>query len=521
MENNAVIYARYSSSSQDEQTIEMQINKCRDFANKNDLIVVDEYTDEAKSGRTGKRTGLQQILTDSKKGTFKYVIMYMSDRYFRNTREALDYEDKLNNNGVELLYTMEQYDNTPQGKYMKLINYANNQLYSDMYAVRIANGIENNANKFLSIGNGSIPFGYKSVEKRILLDDENAPYVKMIFEMYANGSTMADIIRHLNSLGVKTQRKQDFNKSSIKRILKNRRYLGIYIYKGKETPDKIPRIIDDDLFNKVQLLLNKNQKAPGRRKAKEEYLLTTKLFCGECKEMMVGVSGTSKTKDLHYYYSCKNTKRKLCNKKNVRKEYLEEKVFDTIYKTLTKENIHQIAVNVVKITEENQDLDNLSLLNKNQKKLEKEKDNLINAVAECDISSIRKSLYEKIEQTDVKLKDIARQIYEEEKNKLKLSVTKVEFFLSRLKNVSSSNIQSKRTLIDVLVNKIYLYSDKMIIILNTQEKELEVDIDTLNTQKSSSVGSFSPPIDNSSPYFRDFFLFKILKHTLKHTFLYH
>ncbi len=490
--NNAVIYARYSSSSQDEQTIEMQLKRCREFANNNDLVVIDEYTDEAKSGRNGNRDGLQQILIDSKKKKFQYVIMYMSDRYFRNTMEALTFEKELNKNGVKLLYTIEKFDDSPFGNYMKIMSYANAQLYSDMFAIKIASGLENNASKFLSTGSG-IPFGYKTIDKKIYIDEETAPYVKEIFEMYSRGKTMADIIRYLNSLNIKTKRNGNFNKSSITRILKNRRYLGIYIFRDKETPGKMPKIIDDDLFYNVQMLLEKNKKAPGRRRAKEDYILTTKLFCGECKEMMTGLSGTSKTGKLHSYYSCKNARNKSCIKHNVKKDYLEDIVFDEITKVLTSDNINEIAVNVVKITESLQDFSKLNQINKSIKKLEKKKSNLISAVSECDSASIRKSLYDEITVIENEYNQLLKDKYEEEKNKIKLTVPQVKFFLVKLMNKSHSNIKARKALIEVLINKIYLYNDRMIIIFNTQDKEMSVDIDVIEESKSSSIDSSSPP----------------------------
>ena len=141
--------------------------------------------------------------------------------------------------------------------------------------------------------------------------------------MYVNGYLMADIIRHLNNRHIKTVTGGDFNKNSIRNILLNKKYIGIYTYNGNDTYDGIPRIIDNNTFNKVQEIMFKNKKAPARARAKTEYLLTTKLFCGHCKDLMTGYSGTSKTGKLHNYYMCNNARKKLCNKKAVQKDYIE------------------------------------------------------------------------------------------------------------------------------------------------------------------------------------------------------
>ena len=87
---------------------------------------------------------------------------------------------------------------------------------------------------------------------------------------------MADIRHFLNENGVKTSKGNLYNKDSIRRILTNRKYLGIYIYGDNEVPGGIPRIIGDREFNDTQALLEKNKKAPARAKAVEEYYLLTK-----------------------------------------------------------------------------------------------------------------------------------------------------------------------------------------------------------------------------------------------------
>ncbi len=74
---------------------------------------------------------------------------------------------------------------------------------------------------------GVIPLGYKvNGEKSFVLDEEIAPIVKTVFEMFVAGSNYADLIRYLNGRGVKTTKGGEFNKNRFQRILSNRRYLG-------------------------------------------------------------------------------------------------------------------------------------------------------------------------------------------------------------------------------------------------------------------------------------------------------
>ncbi len=88
-------------------------------------------------------------------------------------------------------------------------------------------------------------------------------------------------------------------------------------------PDGIPAIVPIDLFERVQEKMAKNKKAPARHKAEDDYLLTTKLFCGYCGAYHCGESGTSRTGLVHHYYKCVpvKKKRKECHKKPVKKPF--------------------------------------------------------------------------------------------------------------------------------------------------------------------------------------------------------
>ena len=292
---NAAIYARFSSSSQREASIEEQEKICREYANRNQYVVVKVYHDNALTGRNDNSPSLKKLLADSSKNLFEIVLVYSIDRFGRNLVQTLQNENKLNENGVTLLSATESFTNDPSGRFFRNLMMAHAQYYSDELSMKIKRGMDYNAEKCLSTG-GNVALGYtiNKEDKHFYVDDNTAPIVQKIFEMYAGGKTVTEITTHLNSLGLKSARGQAFNKNSLHTILKNKRYIGIYTYKGKEIPGGIPRIISDELFNKVAEIMAKNKKAPARAKAKVEYILTTKLFCGHCKEMMTGISATGK-----------------------------------------------------------------------------------------------------------------------------------------------------------------------------------------------------------------------------------
>ena len=164
-------------------------------------------------------------------------------------------------------------------------------------------------------GTGTI--GYKIDEDKFYhLDPLTAPLVLEAFQQYDNGERMVEIVNFLNDKGVRNMQDGKMTHSSVNTMLKNRRYIGELSFRDIVVPDAIPAIVPKDLFDRVQKRMDKNKRAPACGKADEEYLLTTKLFCGKCGALMFGESGTSATGRTYYYYKCANVKRrKGCNKK--------------------------------------------------------------------------------------------------------------------------------------------------------------------------------------------------------------
>ena len=312
---NVVIYARFSSHSQTEQSIEGQLKACYEYAERYKYTVIGEYIDRALTGTSDKRPNFLKMIEDSNKKAFQGVLVYQLDRFSRNRYDSAIYKNKLKKNGVRVLSAKENITDDASGILMESVLEGMAEYYSTELSQKIRRGLDINASKCLYTG-GGVALGFRVDEtKHFQIDEATAPIVREIFEMYANGSTITEINSMMNSRRIVTSTGSEFNKNSLKTLLKNKRYIGIYTYKGTETPNGIPRIIDDELFFRVQEMLEKNKKAPARARAKEEYLLTTKLFCGKCKEMMTGYCGTSMTKAKHYYYMCNNRKKRLCHKK--------------------------------------------------------------------------------------------------------------------------------------------------------------------------------------------------------------
>ena len=341
-----VIYARYSSHNQKDASIEQQVAECMKYAERIHLPIVNTYADRAVSGKTDRRPSWQQLMKDAEKGQFQYVLSWKSNRIGRDMMQAMVNESRLNEFGVRVLYAEEDFDDTAAGRFA-LRNMMNvNQFYSENMAEDIRRGLADNARQCKS--NGRLPLGLKRGEDgRIVIDEAGAEIVREIYSRVADYEPFAEILDDLNARGLKTKSGARWNKGSFTTILHNERYRGIYIYDDIRIEGGIPRIISDPLFFKVQEVckMKKNPQGTGRHRiGGADYLLTGKLKCGHCGRYMVGMSGTSRSGELYYYYSCQGHKEKTCSKKNVRRDAIEQAVARAIMMyCLTDEIIEWLA----------------------------------------------------------------------------------------------------------------------------------------------------------------------------------
>ena len=495
---NVVIYARYSSDRQTEQSIEGQLKECYEYARRNDYTVIGEYIDRAISGTTDHRPEFLRMIADGDKKTFQAVLVYQLDRFARNRYDSATYKAKLKKNGIRVLSARENISDDASGVLMEAVLEGMAEYYSVELSQKIRRGMNINAEKCLSTG-GNVALGFcVDGEKRFQIDPDTAPVVRKIFEMYASGYTMADIIRYLNTNHIKTSYGNEFNKNSINRILRNKRYIGVYTYRGTEVPEGLPRIVSDNLFYEVQDMMSKKKKAPARAKAFEGYILSTKLFCGHCKAAMTGISGTSKTGAKYHYYQCVTNRRdKSCPKKMVRKDFIEDLVVTETRKLLTKENIDRIAKEVVRLCEQEKDTDNLKRLRKLLKENEQATENLFKALESGQIVDV---IAERISQKKQEHNELERLILEETSAHPLPTVNEVRFFLNQFRKGNVNDKKYKKALIDTFVNKIYLYDDKMTVLYNTQDSHSDVTIDNLSLSRVALVeaGRVELPSENPS-----------------------
>lgn len=312
---------RYSSANQSEQSIEGQERVCKEYCRKNQLTIVDEYIDRATSAfkDTDKRFAFQRMMEDSAKNRFEGVVVYKLDRFARNRYDSATYKARLKKNGVKVISATENIGDNPESVILESVLEGMAEFYSLELAQKIHRGQKESALKGKYVG-GRIPLGYKIVDGKYAIDPITAPIVKEAFREYANGMNITELCERFNKKGYRTSKGAEFNKNSFKIMFKNEKYIGTYRYQDVCIENGIPSIVSKPLFEKVQEMIKTNKSAPAKATAKVRYLLSGKIFCGECGDRMNGESGYSKSGRLYHYYTCSGRKTHTgCVKNQLRK----------------------------------------------------------------------------------------------------------------------------------------------------------------------------------------------------------
>ena len=487
----AVIYARYSSDSQREASIEGQLRDCKDYAEKNGITVVGTYIDRAYSAKTDDRPEFQHMIKDSAKKIFDVVLVWKLDRFARNRYDAVNYKHQLEKNGVHLVSAMEPISQGPEGIMVESMLIGMAEYYSAELALKVARGERENALQCKYNG-GVVPLGFTiGKEDRLYhIDPETAPIVQEIFTRYADGEPAEKIAASLNERGLRTRTGKPFVKNSFFQIFRNRRYIGEYRYKDIVTPGGIPAIVDQDLFDRVQRRFEQNRIAHGRP-AKEDvsYLLTTKLFCGKCGTLMGGESGTSHMGNTYYYYKCGNAKRHgkaHCDLKAIRKEPLERFVVDTAIKVIFSDEIIERLIDLVMEAQQKENT-RLPVLKDQLRDTEKRLANLLEAIEQGILTPTTK---QRLDELEARKEALNTSILEEELKKPVLTREWIRFWLEKFRKGDVGSTEHQRQIIDTFVNSVYVFDDRVVLNFNFTD-------DAKTVTREEVLGSSA--VDNAPP----------------------
>ena len=490
VETTAVVYARYSSHGQTEQSIEGQIAAAQKYAEQHGYTIIHIYADRAMTGRNDDREEFQKMLSDTATRQFGVILLWKIDRFGRNREEIAFNRYRCKKNGVRVERVAEDVPDGPEGVILDSVLEGMAEYYSLQLAQNVRRGQRESAKKSQTVGGCKI-IGYNvnPDTKRYEVDPKTAPFVTEVFKRYANGETISEIVAWLNAQGVRTTRGGEFTVNSLHRLLKNEKYTGVYIFHDIRNEGGMPALIDRATFDKAQEMLKVNRRAPARVWSKTEYLLTDKLFCGHCGTMMVGESGHGRNGTKHNYYTCWNRKKKkTCDKKPIRQDVIEPLVLSAIGKLLENPATLENIADQVWAAYERSDTsgDTIKALDKQIADVDRALSNVMKAIEMGIINEMTKARMDEL--TDQKQALSAARAEAGLAGGFKLTRDMILFFLQDMAALDRSNRDCQKRLIKTFVNAIYLYDDHFDIAFNyTSNGKMVVKMQEINDTTSGEV----------------------------------
>ena len=466
----AVIYARYSSSSQTEQSIEGQLRDCYKIVEDMGFTVVKEYIDRALTGKNDERPQFRKMIHDSAFGTFDVVITWKMDRFARNRTDSALYKKILKDNGVKVIYAAEKIPEGNEGVILESVLEGLAEYFSLDLAQKTIRGKKESIRKGKHVG-GAVLYGYKlDPSKYYLIDEATAPVIRKIFNDYVSGVKATDIAKNLNAAGIKTKAGDNWTRVKIGQVLNNKKYAGIYESYDVQCDTKIPHIVDPEVFETAQQMLAQNRKAGGRNKSKYKYLLSGKIKCGVCGSAMCGNHAhidRAKTK-IRCYYTCQGKKEQRgCNAKSIHRDLVEKLVLENTMKIILQDDfIDNIAVKIIELNELEDDSASLIKVYEAEiKELEAKIENIMTAIED---GIAPKRMMERINDLEERESKLQEQI---ETERLKISNTilskdQIVYWLSMFKDGNIHSEEFCNKLIDLFVNKVVVYPNKIEIYYN-------------------------------------------------------
>jgi site-specific DNA recombinase len=357
----AAIYARVSSDRQDvDLSISAQLRSLREYAAKNNLVVVREFVDEAESGRTSARPAFRGMisLAKLKQKPFEVILVWKLNRFARNREDSIIYKSLLRRQGIQVISINELLEPTPAGRMLEGIIEVLDEFYSANLAQDVTRGMRESASRGYFSG-GKPPYGYNISKVRdghkmrstLVPNTVTAPVIRRMFEECQSGKGTREIARGLDSDGITTPNGKRWVGTAVLRILYNEAYIGTLVWgkRSGEDPVKVenawPPLIDKDTFSKVNSFLkSRSPKIVHPRRTVSEYLFSGLMKCGTCGGAMSGHSAKS---GQFFYYRCSNASKrgaKACPGRWIPKSWIESFIIEKIRNCiLSDDNILELV----------------------------------------------------------------------------------------------------------------------------------------------------------------------------------
>ena len=477
-----VIYARYSSDKQRDESIDGQIRECMAYAEREGITITNTYIDRALSAKTDDRPEFRQMILDSNKQAFNYVLVYQLDRFSRNRYDSAIYKAKLRKNGIRVISVKENIKDDPSGIILESVLEGMAEYYSAELSQKVMRGMTDNVLQGKWVGT-VVPYGYKlSNNRQLEINEHEANVVRKLFDMYLQRHTLSEMASYMNANGHLTHKGKPFNTNSIKAIISNEKYIGVYSWGSERIENAIPPIIDKNIFEKAQHKRNLRAKKKGNRS--ELYQLCGKLECGRCGGNYVGSTGTSKTGALHHYYVCSNRRRKnACKAQNIRRDALDDIVISQTLAILNKPNVVNKIAKYAASSGKNlqsETVAQIDIIDAHIRDLKKSLDNYMTAIANGFISDVLKH---RIEATEQELKDQIEIKANLENTIIPVELTEdhIRFFLLKMAKENPSTLRGRARIIEAFVHHVTIYEDHIEIVFNYKNELSEFHDKTLES----------------------------------------
>jgi len=457
----AVIYARYSSDGQSEEPIDAQLRVCTEYAQKSGMTVIGSYIDRAVTGKNDQRPEFQKMMKATASRQFDVILVWKYDRFARSRYDSAMHKQTAKKNGVKTISVTELLPDNSASIILESVIDGFSEYFSAQLSENVIRGMDERALKCEDLGVAPPP-GYKVVEHHYVVDEDMRPLIERIFEMYSKGFLAREIIEEVNAKGFRNHKGKQLTKQMLHRLLKSRKYIGEYKWRDIVTPGGVPAIIDDETFAKVQQRMEQKKHAPAMAKAKVPFILTTKLFCGTCKGSMFGDSGTGRSTNKYYYYSCNKSKKRTCARKSVKKTWLEDLiVYRLVEEVFQPEVIAEITDMVLEQQEQVESA--IPLLTAQKAAVEKKLANVMMAIEKGILTETTQARMMELEQEK---KDYEIAIAQEQLAKPKLSRAMILDWFDGFSKGDVDSITYRQLLIDFFVKKIVLRDKDIIVTIN-------------------------------------------------------
>lgn len=349
MSKTAAIYARVSTEEQVREgfSIQAQLGELERYAEANNIEIVARYIDEGASGKSiAGRPYMRRLLKDAQEKKFNTVMVYKIDRLARKLKDALEISDTLEQHNVKLISLNENFDtSTAFGKtaFQMLCSFA--ELERNTIVDRVKMGMMQRAKE--GKYNGGLVLGYDSVDKHLVINNEEALLVRKIFDYAEQDMGLKAITRRLNEMSYKTKQGKSFSTLSVKTILNNPMYIGKIRFNQLENwsekrrsgknPDYIlvdgvhEPIISDVQWENVQRIIRKRSYKPVR--SETPFILSGIIKCPQCGAGMVAGRSKGAGGKSYRYYICgqfHNKGKAICSSHSIRADMAEQHIIDEL-----------------------------------------------------------------------------------------------------------------------------------------------------------------------------------------------